>query len=89
MAVSRPVIDNVNSAVHRFVQMWLHKMSLDDFALRCRIKRGTLDRWRHGVGSPKAEQIETMAHWLKCSYHVIIGKQPCLKKCSHCYLAQP
>ena len=82
------MIRNVDSAVHQFAQMWLRRMSLDEFASRCHIKRGTLSCWRHGEGSPKGQQIETMAYYLKCSYRVIAGYEPCTCKCPDCYLAQ-
>ena len=76
-------------AVAIYLQMWLRKLTLDEFALRSHIPRSTLHDIKSASYDASFVNVSTMSHWLKCPGEVILGMQPCTANCPHCEHCQP
>lgn len=82
-------MEDFGSAVVRYLQMWLRKLTLDELVLRSHIPRSTLYDLASAKYDASLEHLKVMSHWLKCAVEVIIGRQPCSAKCPHCDHYQP
>ncbi len=77
------------AAVSRYVRMRLTKSTVRELASRTRIPRATLHDMLLGKCRRALDYVAALEYWLKCPLDVILGRQPCLKKCPYCEQAQP
>ncbi len=82
-------MEMLENGLVRYVQMRLRKLKLREFAKLSKISKSVLGRWRTNAKGATLSQAETMADSLACPLDVVLGRQPCLKKCSHCEQSQP
>jgi hypothetical protein len=84
-----PVMQNSTAGVYRYVRMRLLKLTVLQFERLSHIGHSTLHLWKLGRQDTKLDQVDTMSHWLKCPFDVIVGRIPCTSKCPHCEQSRP
>jgi len=82
----RPVFDERNQAVFRYVRMWRQKVTLKVLEKLSGIPDATLHLLEHGLRGATVAQVSALARSLKCSDKVILGYEPCTGKCPNCKL---